>query len=185
MSKLKTITATCFFLAILAWPTLSQETQQIEPAWVAPIEVETNAYLGPENAVLCQPDDTGCVQPIIVSVLCDASQVTSCRNISQAVRHSKNLYLLYPFRSTKEEQNLTPDVTVLYTYNRELGSHAITMIPGDLSILGVEELRNPTSFLIESFSWISVPESVISMPLLEKESLPERIENFLKSMVQK
>lgn len=147
--------------------------------WLTAAEEETNAYLGPENAALCKKSDISCVQPIIVSVMCDASQFLSCRTIARAIRFSEKLYLLYPFRTSKEEQAMIADLMIVYTYEPEYGSHTINIIP---------QKNNGRFFATEKSRTVpklhhgNISVELISDPLLLPQDLSKTIEHKIRSM---
>lgn len=164
------------------WIPLPAKSQE-EPEWVAKIEAETNSYLGPENAVLCKEGDTSCAKPIIVSVMCDASQFFSCRTIARAVRFSRKLYLIYPFRTTREEQLLTPDIILVYRYEPEYRSHTIDILPQKED--GIFSKNRRESRISGNLEHLYIPDYIISAPLDGVQSTAEKIENRIKSLETK
>lgn len=132
-------------------------------------EDETNEYLGPEMARWCEPEESDCTPPLSVSVLCDMSQVVSCRTIAQAVRMSDRLFLLYPYVTTASQQATYPDVTLLYTRlpNRS-GSHGLhamnsTNLLGETLVFDFSANNSRYTFEIEK------PSDIISVPLNDVE----------------
>lgn len=89
-------------------------------------KVPTEAFLGPESAVLCEPNDAGCTPPLTVSLLCDMSQAITCQTLARAIRLSDKLFLLYPFEISQDMRTTEPDITMIYgSFLGRGGTHVV------------------------------------------------------------
>lgn len=99
-----------------------------------------DAVLGFERAQFCLRDADGnavnptCVDPIVVSLLCDMSQFFACQTIAQAIRDSEDMFLLYPYEVDDAVVDKEADYTMVVTNIPGERDHDIAVLKGHFFI---------------------------------------------------
>lgn len=134
---------------------VNQPPPFVDPYYVSPEEyaarlaegqARNNAYLGTEQATLCPRDEgrqvasAACVDPIVISLLCDVSIYGTCQSIAQGIRASQQLYLLYPYLVDEQVVTRRADYTVVVSNPKgdipDMLSHDVVVLKGHLAIDG-------------------------------------------------
>lgn len=109
---------------------------------------EIDALIGWEAAHLCLRDDSfskidaSCVDPIVVSLLCDMSQIMACQTLAKAIRGSREMYLLYPFEVDRRILSVSADYTIFVSNIPGEDSHDLSIFAGHLFADKNGEIKN-------------------------------------------
>lgn len=143
---------------------------------------QVNDFLGPEMAKWCNFDDQSCTPPIKISVMCDMSDPISCQTISRAVRKSEKLFLLYPYISTKDQQNSFPEFTIMYgKFPNQMHQHSMRFSKGG-EVLGNFIKFDLSGHTGQHGNFFETPEDIMSAPLYDVESVMKSIHENLGIM---